>query len=110
MDIHSSPTPDVTFKTAMPRRRVLLEITAYGSDKAHWAAAKIASYGGDRIWLSTPYGDHAFSRDDGRWIEGPCLNLECSVIHQFDDLESAIQGGAVTSLYEMLVIEAPQPQ
>lgn len=86
--------------TVPPGRRVLVEYGEYGSNKTRYCAASISGIGGDRIWLSTPFGEHAFSRADGRWIDGPCLNLESGAIHQLDLLENEIVLGSVAKSYE----------
>lgn len=41
-------------------------------------------------WLLGPYGLHEFSRSDGRWMSGPCLNYRSGAIMGFGGLNAEI--------------------
>jgi hypothetical protein len=85
-------------------KRVIIVYNNYGSNKERYCAAAVVGYGGDRIFLSTIWGEQTFSRVDGRWIDGPCLNFCDGRIHQFEELERSIQSGVVTDEYETLQV------
>lgn len=45
--------------------------------RPYFYAGNMAGLSGDRVMVDVPgLGVHDFSRDDGRWLAGPCLNLE----------------------------------
>lgn len=94
-------------KSAPALKRVIIEWTWGDGDKAQFCASVVAGYAAGRIWLNTLFGEHAFSRADGRWMSGPCLNLENARIHQFATLEKAIRDGALALLYEVDQGSAP---
>lgn len=76
--------------------RVICEYPAdKGTDqqKVRFFAAFVEGYGGSDIVLWTPMGRHLFSRNDGTWLEGDCLNYVDAKIRDFDKVEAAIQAG-----------------
>ena len=81
-------------------KRIVIEYSPFESNKTRFCAAGLDSYGGDRVYLDTPYGRHAFSREDGRWLEGDCLNFLDGRIYQPEDLEIAIRSGSAFDVYE----------
>lgn len=81
-------------------KRVVIEYTPRGSDKLRYAAAKLDGYSGDTILLETQYGRMAFSRDDGRWLEGDCLNYLEGHVFEVNKLDGAIRRGNVFQEYE----------
>lgn len=73
-------------------------IVAYPSEtlterKTVYAAGYIDGYGGGDILVIMPIGRHEFSRKDGKWLAGDCLNYKDGVIMDFDRVEQSIQGG-----------------
>jgi hypothetical protein len=58
-----------------------------------YTRARITGLTSDRVWLDTPYGSQAFSREDGRWSEGPCLNYLHARIRT-DDLMAHVHPSA----------------
>lgn len=90
-------------------KRIIIEWTPYGATESRYSAATLSGVSGDRVFLSTIFGDQAFSRRDGRWIEGPCLNFEHGRIHQFDNVEASIQAGRWNEEYEATIIPSALP-
>ena len=94
------PQPEPT-PAPVERKRVIISYCPYGSTKERYVSALIKSYSGNTIWLETvPHGEHEFSREDGRWIAGACLNLESGRLHMFDALEASIQAGSAHAEWE----------
>ena len=87
------------------KSRIVIEYTPYGSNKTRFSAATLDSYGGDRVHLDTIYGRQTFSRLDGRWIDGDCLNFVDGRIHQFEDLEREIESGDAFIRFESNMAE-----
>lgn len=88
-------------QSTVTAKRVIITYTPYGADKEHYSAATVEGISGDRVFLDTIWGRHAFSRADGRWIDGPCLNFADGKIHQFDELERSIQSGTWNAWMEV---------
>lgn len=42
--------------------------------RTRYEAGRLSSYGGNTLTLELIHGRHEFSRIDGRWIAGDCLN------------------------------------
>ena len=93
----SLPIPE---KSAAPIKRIVLAWTSDGGLKWQYCAAVLSGYGGDTIYLETPWGQHGFSRSDGRWNQGPCTNFVNANILDFDELERSIKDGSATLRYE----------
>lgn len=76
----------------------------------HYAAAKLASYGGDNVALEFPGGDcHVFSRDDGRWMSGP-WPLPDAVVSEFDSFEADIKAGRSVDYEWVVAVGASGPR
>jgi hypothetical protein len=58
--------------------------------KTYYAAGVVECIGGGSIHVSLPYGVHEFSRSDGRWMSGPCLNYRNAAIMNLDALNAEI--------------------
>jgi hypothetical protein len=91
-------------------KRVIIVYNNYGSNKERYSAATLVGYGGDRIFLATIWGEQTFSRTDGRWIDGPCLNFAEGKIHEFEALEQSIRSGRSTDEYETLLVPPEAPE
>lgn len=61
--------------------------------KTHYAAGFVDGVGGSDIVLVMPIGRHLFSRTDGTWRGGDCLNYIDAKIMNFGKVEAAIQAG-----------------
>lgn len=61
--------------------------------KTMYARGCIESISGGAIQIVMPIGRHEFSRKDGRWLAGDCLNYKDGAIMDFEKVEAAIQGG-----------------
>jgi hypothetical protein len=80
------------------RPRVIIEYPSDGGTgvppgKMIYAAGIIDGYGGSDIVLVLPYGRHLFSRADGTWLEGDCLNYLDAKIRDFEKVEASIEAG-----------------
>ena len=78
--------------------RVIVEYPAepdlgQGSRKTAYAAGYIVGIGGSSIIVTMPIGRHEFSRKDGKWLAGDCLNYKDAAIMDFPDVEASIQDG-----------------
>lgn len=58
-----------------------------------YARGFIDGYGGSDVLVIMPVGRHEFSRKDGRWIAGDCLNYKDGAIMDFDRIEASIAAG-----------------
>lgn len=80
------------------RARVIVEYPSDGATGAHpgrtlYACGYVESVSGGDIVVEMPIGRHEFSRKDGRWLAGDCLNYKDGAIMDFEQVEAAIQGG-----------------
>lgn len=81
---------------AVIRPRVIVE---YVVDKdtdqrrTYYAAGYIEGYGGSDLIIEMPNGRHIFSRRDGTWLSGDCLNFVDGKIMNFNKVEAAVQAG-----------------
>jgi hypothetical protein len=73
------------------RPRVIIEYAL--DNKTHYCAAFVEGYGGSDIVLQTPMGRHTFSRADGTWLSGDCMNYVDAAIRDFDKVEASISAG-----------------
>lgn len=72
--------------------RVIIEYP--GCDgKTQFAAGFIEGIGGSHLTLTTMFGNMTFSRDDGTWVSGPCLNYSDGKIRDWANVESSIKAG-----------------
>lgn len=58
--------------------------------KTYYAAGVVSAVGGGSVTVKLPYGEHEFSREDGRWMSGPCLNYRAATIMGVDALNREI--------------------
>lgn len=79
------------------RPRVILQYPDPNFDAAGarsvYAAGFIEGYSGSDILLDLPMGRHEFSRTDGTWRAGDCLNYKDARILEFEQVEASIRGG-----------------
>lgn len=94
---------------ATKQKRIIIKWIPYGATDERYSAATLSGVAGDSVFLSTIYGEQTFSRRDGRWIEGPCMNFEHGRIHQFEDVEASIQSGRWNTEYEATLIPSALP-
>ena len=64
-----------------------------GSRKTAYAAGYIVGIGGSSIIVTMPLGRHEFSRNDGKWLAGDCLNYKDAAIMDFPDVEASVKAG-----------------
>jgi len=58
-----------------------------------YAAGFIEGYGGRDILVDLPMGMHEFSREDGTWRCGDCLNYKDARILDIETIEASIKAG-----------------
>jgi hypothetical protein len=79
------------------RPQVIVEYTAdrgFDQQKTRFCAAYVDGFSGSDIMLLMPIGGcHLFSRKDGTWLDGDCLNYVGAAIREFGKVEAAIQAG-----------------
>lgn len=85
-------------KSAMVRPRVIIGYPSTGSTgvtpgKTIYAAGCVEGYSGSDILIDLPMGRHSFSRADGTWREGDCLNYKDAKILDIESVEASIKGG-----------------
>lgn len=63
-------------------------VESFHHDKvAMYEKCRVTGYTGSYMILDTKYGTHEFSREDGGWISGPCMNYLHSAV-RMDDIKS----------------------
>lgn len=81
-------------KSAVVRPRVIISYpSTSGPQKTYYAAGFIDGYSGSDIMVDLPIGRHSFSRADGTWREGDCLNYKDAKILDIESVEASIKGG-----------------
>lgn len=88
------PPTDISLKAGRPG-----VIIAYpdpmvdAGQRTIYARCFIQGYSGSDILLETPMGMHEFSRKDGTWRVGDCLNYRDARILEIEQIEASIKGG-----------------
>jgi len=78
------------------RPRVLIEYVVdkgYDQQRMHYCAGFVDGISGSDIMVILPIGVHCFSRKDGTWLSGDCLNYADAKILNFEKVEAAVKAG-----------------
>jgi hypothetical protein len=90
--------PASALKSAMIRPRVIVSYPDPNFDRSPgkmvFAAGFIEGCSGKDVLVELPMGMHEFSRDDGTWRCGDCLNYKDAKILEFEQVKGGY-GGSV---------------